>query len=129
MEAWGWRRDLIAEVVVRHPASADRRSLQLSWRCECTLFITYTSLTIKSWLPAKANFSSVPKSNAPLFFFFFFFWGMLCRTQGGLRQGLLNSHHSARAICSLAPFLALIRMKMSAARHLMNLKHAERYRR
>lgn len=69
--ACGWRRNLIAEVVVRHPASADRRSLQLSRRCECTLFITYTSLTIKSWVPAKTNFPSVPDSNAlgPFFFF------------------------------------------------------------
>lgn len=66
---WMEERDLIAEVVVRHPASTDRRSLQLSWRCECTLFITYTSPTIKSWFPAKPNFSSVPESNAPVFFF------------------------------------------------------------
>lgn len=116
---------MIAEVVVRHPASADRCSLQLSWRCECTLFITYTSLTIKLWVPAKANFSSVQESNAPLFFIFL---EMLCRIQGVLQQGPLNSHHSAGAMCSLAPLLALIHMKMSAARHLMNLKHAERYR-
>lgn len=46
------------------PASADRDSPLLSWRRKCTLFITYISLAIKAWAPAKPNSSSVPESNA-----------------------------------------------------------------
>lgn len=115
---------MLAEVAFRHPASEDRCPLQLSWRCECTLFITYTSLTIKSWVPAKTNCSSVPDSNAPDLFFISY----VVQNAGRALAGFTKLPSFSGAICSLAPVLALIHMKMSAVSHLMNLKHVQRHR-